>query len=162
MRCPYHGWTYDATGQCIEQPYEDRVNPEARYRDRIKIAGYQPRRAGRPDLVVPWAASGAVASEMGSARREPDLDREVNVFPLPCNWLRCMDNSVDPVRLRDFCTGEFGNYELEKQGRPPAMFPAQHPLEIAFDVYKYGIMKRRLLERRNRGIRTTGRPATRH
>ena len=30
---------------------------------------------------------------------EPDLDREVNVYPLPCNWLQCMDNSVDPVHF---------------------------------------------------------------
>ena len=75
---------------------------------------------------------------------EPDLDREANVFPLPFNWLQCMDNSVDPVHF-EFLHGQFGNYELEKQGKPPAMFPAKH-LKIAFDVYQYGIMKRRLLE----------------
>ena len=23
IRCPYHGWRYDETGQCIEQPYEE-------------------------------------------------------------------------------------------------------------------------------------------
>jgi 5,5'-dehydrodivanillate O-demethylase oxygenase subunit len=55
-----------------------------------------------------------------------------------------MDNSVDPVHF-EFLHGQFGNYELEKQGKPAAMFPAKH-LKIAFDVYKYGIMKRRLLE----------------
>src|SRR4051812_19128480 len=22
LRCPYHGWTYDTSGQCIEQPAE--------------------------------------------------------------------------------------------------------------------------------------------
>ena len=41
--------------------------------------------------------------------------------------------------------GVFGNYELAKKGKPPAMVPARH-LKIAFDVCKYGIMKRRLLE----------------
>src|SRR5205814_3954065 len=23
LRCPYHGWHYDATGQCIEMPYDE-------------------------------------------------------------------------------------------------------------------------------------------
>ena len=26
LRCPYHGWAYDETGACIEQPYEEEVD----------------------------------------------------------------------------------------------------------------------------------------
>ena len=143
LRCPYHGWTYDATGQCIEQPYEDRVNPEAHYKDRIKIAGYPVQELGG----MLFAYLGPLPAPLlprWDLLVEPDLDREANVFPLPCNWLQCMDNSVDPVHF-EFLHGQFGNYELEKQGKAAAMFPAKH-LKIAFDVYEYGIMKRRLLE----------------
>ena len=39
----YHGWKYDATGQCVEQPFEDTVNPGARFKERVKIAGYPVR-----------------------------------------------------------------------------------------------------------------------
>src|SRR5487761_472647 len=39
LRCQYHGWMYDSTGQCIEQPFEETVNPEARFKDRVKLAG---------------------------------------------------------------------------------------------------------------------------
>src|SRR5205823_9066828 len=39
----------------------------------------------------------------------------------------------------------FGNYQLKKLGRPPAMFPARH-VKIEFDVFDWGFMKRRLLE----------------
>ncbi|MBM2812247.1 MAG: hypothetical protein HW416_3006, partial [Chloroflexi bacterium] len=35
LRCFYHGWKYDGTGQCIEQPAE----PEP-FCNRIKIRGY--------------------------------------------------------------------------------------------------------------------------
>jgi 5,5'-dehydrodivanillate O-demethylase len=143
LRCPYHGWVYDATGQCTEQPFEDRVNPEARYKDRIKIAGYPVQELGG----MIFAYMGPLPAPLlprWDLLVEPDLDRDVNVFPLPCNWLQCMDNSVDPVHF-EFLHGVFGNYELAKKGKPPLMFPAQH-VKIAFDVYRFGIMKRRLLE----------------
>ena len=28
IRCSYHGWRYDETGACIDQPYEDTTNPK--------------------------------------------------------------------------------------------------------------------------------------
>ncbi|MEE8519699.1 MAG: Rieske 2Fe-2S domain-containing protein, partial [Dehalococcoidia bacterium] len=37
IRCPYHGWMYDATGQCIDQPAED---PEHGFKDKVKILAY--------------------------------------------------------------------------------------------------------------------------
>jgi 5,5'-dehydrodivanillate O-demethylase len=143
LRCAYHGWVYDATGQCTEQPFEDRVNPEARYKDRIKTSGYPVQELGG----LLFAYLGPLPAPLlprWDLLVEPDLDRAVNVFPLPCNWLQCMDNSADPVHF-EFLHGVFGNYELEKKGKPPALHPVPH-VKIAFDVYRYGIMKRRLLE----------------
>jgi 5,5'-dehydrodivanillate O-demethylase oxygenase subunit len=75
---------------------------------------------------------------------QDDLDRAVEIVALPCNWLQCMDNSVDPVHF-EFLHARFGNYERARLGKPPMMDPAQH-LKIAFDLYRFGIMKRRLLE----------------
>ena len=40
LRCPYHGWLYDATGQCIEQPYEETEDPDARFKDKIQMKAY--------------------------------------------------------------------------------------------------------------------------
>ena len=37
LRCPYHGWLYDASGQCLEQPAE----PEGSgFKDKVKLAAY--------------------------------------------------------------------------------------------------------------------------
>ena len=48
LRCPYHGWCYDETGQCIEQPYEE-AEGDSRFKDKIKLKAYPVReQAGIP------------------------------------------------------------------------------------------------------------------
>jgi 5,5'-dehydrodivanillate O-demethylase len=73
-----------------------------------------------------------------------DLDRQLSIRVLPCNWLQCMDNSLDPVHF-EHLHGVYGNYMMKKLGQPAMLNPAQH-LKIEFDVFEYGIYKRRLLE----------------
>ena len=36
IRCNYHGWRFDESGGCREQPFEDTANPEARFRDKVR------------------------------------------------------------------------------------------------------------------------------
>src|SRR5712692_7538455 len=40
LRCQYHGWKFDATGRCLEQPFEETVNPEARFKEKVSLPGY--------------------------------------------------------------------------------------------------------------------------
>ena len=75
---------------------------------------------------------------------QDDLIRTVDIHPLPCNWLQCMDNSLDPLHF-EFLHGEFGNYQMERLGRPPGMVAAHH-VKIDFAAFEYGIHKFRLLE----------------
>ena len=37
LRCNYHGWLFDETGRCTQQPFEDIAHPEARFKDRVTI-----------------------------------------------------------------------------------------------------------------------------
>src|SRR5512132_3238938 len=37
LRCPYHGWKYDVTGQCVELPSEA---PDGPMRKRMKLKAY--------------------------------------------------------------------------------------------------------------------------
>ena len=53
LRCPYHGWKYDVTGQCIEVPSEPA---ESGFCQKIKLKSYPLRRAGRRDLDLYGAA----------------------------------------------------------------------------------------------------------
>ena len=143
LRCAYHGWLFNAQGQCLEQPFEELAHPESRFKDEIKIKAYPVEALGG----FVWAYFGPEPRPLlprWDVLLRDDLDRAIEIFTLPCNWLQCMDNSADPVHF-EFLHARFGNYQEKKRGRPPAMNPARH-VKIAFDVFKYGIYKRRLLE----------------
>jgi len=143
LRCAYHGWQYDLQGRCVAQPFEETVNPAARFKDKIRIKAYPARELG--GLVFAYLGPDpAPLVPRWDALVRDDLDRVVDVHELPCNWLQTMDNAADPVHF-EHLHAVFGNYQLKKLGRPAAMFPARH-MKIAFERFGYGIMKRRLLE----------------
>jgi 5,5'-dehydrodivanillate O-demethylase len=64
--------------------------------------------------------------------------------PLPANWVQCNDNSIDPVHF-EHLHGYFGDYWNRKHGIDKRVITARH-LKIEFDVFEYGIYKRRLVE----------------
>ena len=140
LRCPYHGWRFDRTGQCNEQPAEP---PDSSFRDRIKIPAYPVQELG--GLV--WAYLGPepvpLLPRWDLLVRE-DLDRSIGVTHLPINFLQAMENSMDPIHF-EWLHAVYGNYVNKRQGKPAAMTPRRHE-EIAFDIFEYGIYKRRLLE----------------
>jgi 5,5'-dehydrodivanillate O-demethylase len=143
LRCAYHGWLFDAKGNCLEQPFEEIAHPESTYKNEIKIKAYPCQALGG----FVWAYMGPAPVPLlprWDLLVRDDLDRAVEIYTLPCNWVQCMDNSADPVHF-EFLHAKFGNYQEKKAGRPPAMNPARH-VKIAFDVFKYGLYKRRLLE----------------
>jgi 5,5'-dehydrodivanillate O-demethylase oxygenase subunit len=143
LRCAYHGWLFDAKGNCLEQPFEEIAHPEGRYKDEIKIKAYPCETLGG----FVWAYFGPAPTPLlprWDVLVRDDLDRAIEIYTLPCNWVQCMDNSADPVHF-EFLHAKFGNYQEKKAGRPPAMNPARH-VKIAFDTFEFGIYKRRLLE----------------
>ena len=143
LRCAYHGWLFDAKGNCLEMPFEDLTHPELRYKEKIKIKAYPCQSLGGLVFAYFGPAPAPLLPRWDVLLRD-DLDRVVEIHELACNWVQCMDNAADPVHF-EFLHAGFGNYQLKKLGRPPAMNPARH-VKIAFDVFKYGIIKRRLLD----------------
>jgi 5,5'-dehydrodivanillate O-demethylase oxygenase subunit len=98
IRCPYHGWKFDGTGKCLEQPAEP---PELGFKDRIKHVAYPVEYLG-----------GLIYAYLGPAPAPaPLLPRwDVLVWEhgrrwivketiIDCNWLQAMENSVDPSHL---------------------------------------------------------------
>lgn len=144
LRCPYHGWMFDATGQCIEQPYEDTENPEGRFKDKIRIPGYRVDRMGGmlfaylgPDPVPVMPPFDLYVME--------GVMREVGYAEVPCNWLQIMENSLDPVHV-EWLHQHLRNYVVGKLGEPERQRSRQKHEKIGFDVFPYGIIKRRVLE----------------
>src|SRR5215470_15961439 len=58
LRCPYHGWKYDVTGQCVDLPSE----PGERVRSRVKLKSYPCVELG-----------GVIWTYMGPAGEKPPL-----------------------------------------------------------------------------------------
>ena len=93
IRCSFHGWHFDQTGQCTEQPAE----PDgSRMHERIKIASYP---AVEKNGVI-WAYMGP-----GEPPAFPALDcfraPDTHVFAFKglweCNWLQALEIGIDPA-----------------------------------------------------------------
>ena len=142
LRCPYHGWLFDRQGACLEQPFDDVAQEDNTFKDKIRVDAYEVQELG--GLV--WAYLGPQPAPL-----LPRLDllvqdgitRSIAITRLPCNWLQCMENSLDPVHF-EWLHAHLSNYLAERMGRAPVMTPRPH-LQIAFDVFELGIQKRRLL-----------------
>ena len=139
IRCPYHGWKFDGTGQCTEQPNE----PEgSTFKDKIATAGYPVEEMGG----LLWGYLGPLPAPL-----VPRLDgfvveraiRHVGEAVIPCNWLQIMENSLDPVHT-EWLHGLLYEFVKESDGTKVAI--ARHHAKIAFDEFEYGIVKRRLME----------------
>jgi len=157
LRCAYHGWLFDAKGRCLEQPFEDRTLEHNTYKDKVTIKAYPVQELGGLIFAYLGPEPVPLVPRWDILVRD-DLDKIVEIHRLPCSWLQCMENAADPVHF-EFLHAAFGNYQLKKLGRSPAMKAARH-VKIEFDRFDYGIMKRRLLEGESPDVDdwTTGHP----
>jgi 5,5'-dehydrodivanillate O-demethylase len=137
LRCPYHGWKFDGTGRCLDQPNEPA---ESAFKDKVVTTGYPVRELGG----MLWAYLGPLP-----APEIPHIDgfvvdgaiRLVGKAIIPCNWLQIMENSVDPIHT------EWAHGHLSGFMRGEAPTPSARPHErIRFREFEFGIYKQRLLK----------------
>jgi 5,5'-dehydrodivanillate O-demethylase oxygenase subunit len=139
LRCNYHGWLFDRDGSCLEQPYEDVAQPEARFREKIHIKAYPvEERAG-----LLWAYLGPQPAPL-VPNWEPFTWKngfvQIVFADVPCNWLQCQENSVDPLHFEWMHMN--WSVRLKEQGAP---YSPRH-LKLAFEEFDYGIVYRRIRE----------------
>lgn len=137
IRCSYHGWAFNASGKCVSRPYEDTVNPEITRRGRICIQGYPVKeKAG-----LLWAYLGpAPAPEL------PDWEPfsfengfvQIVISEVPCNWLQCQENSIDPVHFEWM----HNNWSTRLSGQT-GPYSAEHK-EVAFEEFEHGLVYKRI------------------
>ena len=148
LRCMYHGWLYDETGQCIEQPFEETVRPDARFKDKVKLTGYRVQELAGMVFVYMGPEPAPLLPRWAPLVWDNAV-REIVISELPCNWLQCMENSLDPVHT-EWLHYHYTNYLQErKEGTLGQSFPqGMKHKKIGFDLFEYGVVKRRLLEGR--------------
>ena len=95
IRCPYHGWLYDRTGQCLEQPAE----PEASsFKDKIKIKSYLTQEYG--GLVFGYMGpEPAPVMPLYDILRMTEGVKDVQVQNINANWFNHVENIVDISHL---------------------------------------------------------------
>jgi 5,5'-dehydrodivanillate O-demethylase len=146
LRCMYHGWLYDETGQCIEQPFEETVRPESRFKDKIKVNGYRAEALGGM-IFAYMGPEPAPLLPRWDAFLWDNVVREITLVVLPSNWLQCVENSLDPVHT-EWLHSRLSEYIKELKGEALTAFPASanaRHKRIGFDVYRWGVLKRRLV-----------------
>ncbi|MBV9175274.1 MAG: aromatic ring-hydroxylating dioxygenase subunit alpha [Chloroflexi bacterium] len=140
LRCNYHGWKFDQTGACIHQPFEEIAHPDANFKDRITIKAYPVREVGG----LLWAYMGPTPV--------PELPVwepftwgngfvQIVISEIPCNWLQCQENSIDPVHFEWL----HDNWSQRLKGMLNGKTPPTH-LRVAFDEFEYGFTYKRIRE----------------
>jgi 5,5'-dehydrodivanillate O-demethylase len=137
IRCSYHGWEFDRTGQCTHQPFEETMDPEAKLRKRTKAVSYEVRAKGG----ALWAYMGPLP-----APELPDWDFfnyehgfvQIVMSELDCNWFQCQENSIDPIHFE----WTHNNWSSRQQD-PQAAYVPTH-LKVEFEEFDYGFIYRRL------------------
>jgi len=139
IRCNYHGWLMDESGRCIEQPYDDIVNPHSRAKERCSTKAY----AVKECAGLLWAYMGP--------QPMPELPvwepftwengfREIVLSDVPCNWFQCQENSCDPVHFEWM----HDNWSLRLSGKA-GPYAGKH-LKLKFEEFDYGFIYKRVRE----------------
>jgi len=92
LRCPFHGWLFDVTGQCMEMPAEP---PERKFHEKMKTNAY-------PCIV----RSGIIFGYLGPGDPPPLPAFDCLAAPeeytfafkglIECNWLQAVEVGIDP------------------------------------------------------------------
>jgi phthalate 4,5-dioxygenase len=92
LRCPYHGWKYDVSGQCVELPSE---GPDGPMRKRMKLKSYPCLELGG----VVWTYMGPPALQPEPPGLEwpqvPAERRYVSKRLQESNYLQAMEGGID-------------------------------------------------------------------
>ena len=96
LRCIYHGWKYDVTGQCVDMPNEPAAS---NFKTKVRQRAYPCIEAG-----------GMVWTYMGPRETPPPLPdlewmsvpeshRRLTPFQRECNWVQALEGDIDTSHL---------------------------------------------------------------
>jgi phenylpropionate dioxygenase-like ring-hydroxylating dioxygenase large terminal subunit len=152
LRCVYHGWKFNAAGECVDMPNEPA---ESDFKSRVRAVAYPTQERG-----------GIVWAYLGPRTTPPPLpDLEANMLPdgqgvvqavlRDCNWLQALEGDIDTSHLAflhhgskttsDYREGTFAYYAVKD--RAPryqvvdteygAMYAAYRPAGEGQDYWRY-------------------------
>jgi 5,5'-dehydrodivanillate O-demethylase len=141
IACPYHGWKFDHHGQCLRMPAEPH-NPKLL--ERARIRAYRTEELGGLIFAYLGPAPVPLLPRYDLYVQDNAL-RDIGKAVIPCNWLQIMENSVDPTHV-EWLHGHHLSATRSASGQDVPDWYTRHHTRIGFDVFRYGIIKRRILE----------------
>src|SRR5215475_4154871 len=92
LRCVYHGWKFDVTGQCIDMPNEPA---ESDFKTKVQAVAYPTQE--RNGIV--WAYMGPRSTPPPLPEWLPNMDGDCQVWMRlqESNWLQALEGDIDTV-----------------------------------------------------------------
>lgn len=142
LRCGYHGWLFNTSGECVEILAEPDSSPKFRAGCGVRSGSAQ----ALGGMVWVYVGEGPAPELPRYEAYVMNGYRDIGHSMLPCNWLQIMENAVDPYHV-EALHGNYFEFIARQQGTPmPESFVANKHEKVAFDPFDHGIIKRRLLE----------------
>jgi len=114
LRCVYHGWKFDAAGNCIDMPNEPA---ESDFKTRVKANAYPTQERGG----IVWAYMGPRSTPPPLPDLEGNMPKEgegmVRATQIDCNWLQTMEGDIDTTHVGFLHYGG-----LKPEDQPPGSF----------------------------------------
>ncbi|MCH7482434.1 MAG: Rieske 2Fe-2S domain-containing protein [Chloroflexi bacterium] len=136
IRCPFHGWLYDVSGRCLQQPGEPE---ESSFKDKIRHTAYPCREMG-----------GMIFAYMGPPEKQPPLprfetlvredgSRKTDYYPINSNYLQNLEGALDPIHSTFLHMDKWSEVKDAVLARPYK--------DVDLAVTEWGVWRRSLLRR---------------
>jgi phthalate 4,5-dioxygenase oxygenase subunit len=92
VRCVYHGWKYDVTGQCLEMP---NVPAQHGFADKVKARAY--KAAERNGIVYAYMGQRQEAPPLPAIEPLllPEAETRITWAQRECHWLQALEGDID-------------------------------------------------------------------
>jgi phthalate 4,5-dioxygenase len=109
LRCLYHGWKYDVTGQCVDMP---SVPAEQDFKHKVRAKAY--RTTERAGVVWVYMGDRAEAPPLPALQILDAPDEEINVgFVMrECNYLQALEGEIDTAHFGYLHAGHVEAHQL--------------------------------------------------
>ncbi len=109
IRCVYHGWKYDVTGQCVDQA---NLPPSKMFDDKVHARAY--RTSERNGIVYVYMGGAVEAPPLPeiAATHIPEAEVDVIFLLRRCNWLQAMEGDIDTSHLNFLHFGSMGSSDF--------------------------------------------------
>ena len=92
IRCVYHGWKYDADGNCVDQA---NLPPHEQFKDKVRAKAYKTYERNGVVWTYMGAAKAPPPMPLLEAALLPEAETHIVMVQRECNWLQAIEGEID-------------------------------------------------------------------